>query len=256
MRYSLLGLAIAVGLPLAASPKAYPADLETIRDRGYLIVAVKDNRRPLGFINGEGQLVGLEIDIARRLAAALLGDPSAVELQPVTNRDRLRVVLEDEVDVTIAGVTMTPMRQRLVSFSVPYYLDGTGVVTRNPDIQSVADLSAGAIALLEGSEAVTTVHHLLPEATLVGVSSYRAALTILNNQQADAFAGDVSILAGWVQVYPSYRLLPDVLTAEPLAVVLPKGRQYESLRRSINQALTEWHDTGWLEERADYWGLP
>jgi polar amino acid transport system substrate-binding protein len=50
--------------------------------------------------------------------------------------------------------------------------------------------------------------------------------------------------------------LPEVVTAEPLAVVMPKGTQYDSLRREVNAAVAEWHDNGWLEDQATAWGLP
>jgi polar amino acid transport system substrate-binding protein len=259
MRYPLLGCAIALGVQCAASPfvlSAVAADLETIRDRGYLIVAVKDNRRPLGYRNADDELVGYEIDIARQLAAHLLGDGEAVQLQPVANVDRLPAVLNDEVDLAIAGVAITPQRQRIVQFSLPYYLDGTGFITRRPVIRQAADLTQGAIALLRGSAAVPSVQYLLPTATLLGVNSYQQGQRVLATAQADAFAGDVSVLAGWVQADPSYRLLPEVITAEPLAVVMPKGTQYTSLRREVDGAIATWHETGWLETQATTWGLP
>lgn len=259
MRYPLLGFAMVMGVQMTASPfvlSAHGADLDTIRDRGYLVVAVKDNWRPLGYVDDAGELVGYEIDIARQLALELLGDAEAVQLQPVANQDRIPAVLSDEVDVAIAGVSVTPMRQRIVQFSLPYYLDGTGFVTRLPTIRQLSDLSQGAIALLQGSAAIPAVQYLLPTAGLLGVPSYQRALGALEAGQADAFAGDISVLAGWVQVHPDYHLLPEVITVEPLAVVMPKGTQYDSLRRGVNAAVADWHDTGWLEERATAWGLP
>ncbi|MGL5192033.1 MAG: transporter substrate-binding domain-containing protein, partial [Chroococcales cyanobacterium] len=51
------------------------AELAEIQQRGQLIVAVKDNVRPMGFRAGNGNLQGFEIDIARRLAQELLGSP-------------------------------------------------------------------------------------------------------------------------------------------------------------------------------------
>ncbi|MEM1310469.1 MAG: transporter substrate-binding domain-containing protein, partial [Cyanobacteria bacterium P01_H01_bin.153] len=67
---------------------------------------------------------------------------------------------------------------------------------------------------------------------------------------------DLTVLSGWVQEYPDYRLLPGVLTAEPLAIVMPKGNQYIELRRFVNEEIEEWHADGWLEERTTAWGLP
>jgi len=96
---------------------ASAADLEKIKQRGSLIVAVKENLRPLGFRNTAGNLQGLEIDLAKRLAAEILGNPEAVVLQPVSNRDRLSVITDNKVDLTIARVAATAARSRLVDFS-------------------------------------------------------------------------------------------------------------------------------------------
>ena len=59
-------------------PVSVAADLETIQARGYLVVAVRDGWRPLGYRDESGNLVGLEIDIARQLADVILDDPNAV----------------------------------------------------------------------------------------------------------------------------------------------------------------------------------
>ncbi|HEY9876979.1 MAG TPA: transporter substrate-binding domain-containing protein [Leptolyngbyaceae cyanobacterium] len=256
MRLALLGFGMILGVQFTAPPVAVSADLATIQRRGYLTVAVKDNLQPLGFRDEAGNLVGLEIDIARQLAQALLGSPDAVVLLPVSNPDRLAAVLEDRVDIAIAGISMTPARMRLVSFSVPYYLDGTALISRDANLRELRDVRRAEIAVLDNSDTIATVRYLLPGTALVGVKSYEQALEALESGEADAFAGDVTILTGWVQEYPEYHLLPDLLSAEPLAVVIPKGTQYDDLRNSINRTVNEWHQSGWLEERSTYWGLP
>ncbi|HAJ63808.1 MAG TPA: ABC transporter substrate-binding protein, partial [Cyanobacteria bacterium UBA8543] len=73
---------------------------------------------------------------------------------------------------------------------------------------------------------------------------------------ANAFAADQSVLAGWVQEYPQYRLLPVKLSTEALCIVMPKGLQYTNLQDRVNQAIARWQASGWLAERAAAWGLP
>ncbi|MCS6815146.1 MAG: transporter substrate-binding domain-containing protein, partial [Cyanobacteria bacterium] len=232
------------------------ASLGAITQRGYLAVAVKDNRPPLGFRDPRGNLIGFEIDLARRLAAELIGNAEAVRLVPVTNKERLRVVTHGEVDMAIAAVTATANRARLVSFSTPYYLDGVAILTAKADIQRLADLNKRTIAVLQNSTTIAVIQHTLPTANLMMAASYRAGETLLQSDQADAFAGDASILAGWIQEYPRYRLLPTLLTVEPLCIAMPKGVQHDSLHRRVNQALTRWQDDGWLRQQATSWGLP
>ncbi len=256
MANRLIRFGLLLGILFGVSPVVFSADLTTIEQRGYLIVGVKDNLRPLGFVDEQGILQGLEIDIATRLAEVLLGDVTAVQFRPLANSDRLAAVLNGEVDIAIAGISITPMRQRVVAFSLPYYLDGTGFVTNRANIQDLADLQGGAIAVLKGSEAIPVLQYTLPTARLVPVDSYQAAFNALEMRQVLAFAGDVTVLTGWVQEQPTHHLLPAVLTAEPLAIALPKGTAYDELRNQINQVLQAWHTDAWLEERATHWGLP
>lgn len=256
-----VGGAFGDAMGLMAKP-GIAAELAEIRDRGYLIVAVKDNRPPLGFTDESGALVGFEIDVARRLASDLLGSAEAVRLVPVRNVDRLDAVLEDRVDVAIAAITLTEPRRRLVSFSDPYYLDGTAFVVGPVGasaVQTFQDLRLATVAVLNRSSTVPHVQYLLPGAQLVGVASYAEGQRLLANGLADAFAGDASVLTGWVQpggVLPGYQLLPNVISAEPLAVALPKGSRYDPLQRAVNQSIRQWYADSWLQERSEFWGLP
>lgn len=231
-------------------------ELAEIQRRGKIVVAVKDNTRPLGYLNERGRLTGLEIDIARRLAKDILGDENAVVLQPVTNQDRLKVVLEDRVDIAIARVSDTASRRRIVDLSPYYYLDGTGIITQNVTVANAEELSESKIAVLYGSTTIAIVRNSFPDAQLIGVNSYQEALNLLETKQVRAFAGDLSVLTGWVQEYPQYKLLPERLSGEPLCIVMPKGLQYKELHLAIEKAIANWHKSGWLQKRIEHWGLP
>ncbi|MGI2904131.1 transporter substrate-binding domain-containing protein [Tolypothrix sp. VBCCA 56010] len=235
---------------------ANAAEMPEIQQRGYLKVAVKSNLRPLGFTDVSGKLQGLEIDLAVMLAQDLLGKTDAVKLKPVSNRDRMTVVLNNQVDLTIARVTATSSRARLVSFSVPYYFDGTVLLTKDASAQRLADFARRKIAVLKKSSTIAEVKYYIPTAELVGVNSYEEARSLLEKNTADAFAADASVLSGWVQQYPEYRLLSTKLSTQPLSVVMPKGLQYDELRQRVNEAIARYIAKGWLAERIKYWGLP
>jgi polar amino acid transport system substrate-binding protein len=253
---SLLVSVALLGVSSAKLPQSQAAELEEIVQRGYLTVAVKDNLRPLGFIESNGGFAGLEIDLAHQLAQELLGNSEAIALQPVSNEQRIPVLLNGQVDLVIARVTATDSRSRLVDFSAPYYLDGTAMVTRTATMQHLSDLSRQKIAVLNGSTTIAVIRSLLPAATLVGVDSYQEALIALESGRAIAFAADASILSGWVQEHTQYHLMPALLSTEALCVVLPKGNQYTDLRQRVNEAIDRLQQNGWLEERISYWGLP
>ncbi len=259
MQHQIFSLAFAVGLigaHLFAPLLARGAELPEIKQRGYLIVAVKENLRPLGFRDPQGKLQGLEIDIAQRLAQELLGQLEAVKLQPVANQERIPLVLAQQVDLAIARVTATSSRDRLVELSIPYYFDGTALVTKNPALQKLRDVTRVKIAVLKGSNTIAIIRSVLPQAQLVGVDSYAQGQTFLETGKAEVMAADASVLSGWVQEYPEYHILPSLLSTEALCVVMPKGLQYTQLHQEVNQAIARWRKEGWLQERAAYWGLP
>ncbi|MEL4894346.1 transporter substrate-binding domain-containing protein [Crocosphaera sp. Alani8] len=253
-----LALIITLGVFFSPSNNSLvtAASLEEIQQRGKLIVAVKDNIRPLGFRDEKNTLQGLEIDLAKQLAKDILGDPQALVLQPVSNQERLQKVMAGEVDIAIARVTINTPRRRLVSFSPYYYLDGTGIITNNATVRALDHLSQSKIAVLNRSSTISVIRAELPQAQLVGVDSYQEALTLLEAEQVVAFAGDNSVLTGWVQQYPQYYRLPIRLSGEALGVVMPKGLQYASLQSRINQTIGRWKASGWLAKRLEYWGLP
>ena len=134
-------LFLAIALFFFSYVPAYAAEWSEILRRGKLIVAVKDNLRPLGYNDSKGNLQGLEIDIARRLAEELLGSADALVLVPVSNQNRLQVVIDDRVDMAIAGVTLTSSRSRVVEFSPYYYMDATGIISKNSNLQQIQRLS-------------------------------------------------------------------------------------------------------------------
>jgi polar amino acid transport system substrate-binding protein len=247
---SLIGL-------LNPHPSLARTGLSAIQSRGKLIVGVKENLPPLGFRDSQNQLQGLEIEIARQLAVELLGDASAVEFKPLLNQDRLQALFDGEVDLLVARLTTTDARLRLVDFSDPYYVDGAAFLTRadQSDLR-LGDLQPQTVAVLNGSDTISTVRALLPQVQLRGVDSYQAGESLLASGAVTAFAADASLLTGLAQENPGYRLLPTLISAEPLAIATPKGKQQQDLRQQVSQAVKRWRTNGWLAQQIGRWGLP
>ncbi len=247
------------GLLLIASignaQTAQAGTLKEIQQRKKLIVAVKDNLPLLGFRDEKGNLQGLEIDIARKLATEIFGNAESVQLLPVANQDRLKVAIEGNVDLTIARVTATATRSRVVDFSRYYYLDGTGIVTKQANITKNSELVGKKIAVLNNSTTIATLQYIIPKAQLVGVNSYQQAQELLKTDKVVAVAADRSLLIGWRKTDPSYHLLPDRLSTEALGIVIPKGMQYDPLRQLVDRSIQQWQADGWLQGRIKYWGL-
>lgn len=253
-RFTSLFFVLTLTLGMCQST-AEAGTLKEIQQRRKLVVAVKDNVPLLGFRDQNGNLQGLEIDIARQLAVEIFGNVDAVELVPVVNQDRLKVVLSGNVDIAIARVTVTADRLRVVDFSRTYYRDGTVIITKQAQIVKNSDLIGKKVAVLNLSSTIGSLEYIIPKAQLVGVDSYQQAQDLLASGKVVAVAADRTILAGWAKNEPSYRLLPNKLSTELLGIVIPKGIQYDSLHQLIDKSIERWQINGWLQERISYWGL-
>lgn len=239
-----------------SAPPVFAADLETIKARGHLVVGVREHWRPLAFRTPEGELAGLEVDLARELSQTIFNTPETVVLKPLSHQERIPALLADDVDLIIAGLTVTTGRRRLVHFSLPYYLDGAGLLVADPAWQRASQLQGATLGVLQGSSTLATLRYHLPGANLLPLATYPEGFAALAGGQIDALAADLSVLVGWQQQQQGYRLLPDQLSVEPLAIALPKGQQFQSLHRLVNQTLDDWYNSGWLAQRIEFWGLP
>lgn len=248
----IVSIAFLVSLPV----KVYSAEWQEIIKRGELVIGVKDNLRPLGYRDSEGNLQGFEIDVARRLALELLGDENALQLIPLTNQERIQKVADIDIDLAIASVTVNSSRQRIVDFSDFYYLDGTGIIVKKGQINLNLRNFNGKIGVIGNSRAIAQIKYSLPNVQLKEISSYQQGLKSIESGEIQGFAGDITILTGWIQENPDYQLLTTVFGGYPLAIALPKGRQYQELRDKVNEVVRKLKQEGWLEERAKYWDLP
>lgn len=243
-----------IGL-LHADPGMTRGSSLRLNSQGKLTIGIKDNLRPLGFRDSQGELQGMEIEIARQLGVELLGDAAAVELKPLLNQDRLDALFNGEVDLLVARLSATDARLRLVDFSRPYYIDGAAFLTRNAE-RRLGELRQQTVAVLNGSDTIATVRSLLPDLRLRGVDSYVEAEKLLAAGEVEAFAADAAVLTGIAQENPNYRLIPTLISAEVLGIATPKGLQHQALRQQVNQAVERWQTNGWLKQQIDQWGLP
>ncbi len=250
----VISLTIGLSYGLVKSvPESLAADWQTIQKRGRLVVGIKSNLPPLSSKNSTGDLEGLEIDIARELAKELLGSETAIELVPVSNRDRLSALAQDRVDLVVAQLTVTQNRARLVDFTLPYYKDGTGLIAKQGT--TLSQLQQAKIAVLKGSDTIATLQYFLPKATLVGVDSYSEGLAALQAGQVDAFAGDGIATLTWRREHPEFAQVGGKISSKNLAIALPRGLQYEELRRQVSTTVEKWRKNGWLQQRLKFWGL-
>lgn len=225
--------------------------IDKIQKRGKLLIGIKDNLPPLGFRDRNGNLSGLEIDIARELAKEL---NLPIELVPLKNRDRLSALQNNQVDLAIAQITITNNRSRLVDFSLPYYTDSTIAIAQR-DFTTQELRQPVAIAVLKNSAAIAVIQSQFPKAAIIGASSYQDGLDALQSGKVKAFVGDRSSLTQWLTEHPDYVIVGQPLAVHSLAIALPRGLQHLDFRDRVFAVVEKWRKNGWLTDRVKYWGL-
>lgn len=228
--------------------------LDKIKERQKLIVGVKYDSRPFGFL-GENNLVeGYDIDVARALAKYILGNPNAVEFKQVTSSNRIFMLTSDAVDMVIATMTINPKRLEVVDFSQPYYMAGQAImIPQGSSIRTIKDLNDKKVIIVLGSTAEQNIRMLAPSATIQGFRTYNDAFSALKAGRGNAFTTDDSILYGLLATDKSFKILPERYTKEPYGIALKKGEQSESLRLTINDALEYMEKSGEMRQIRQKW---
>lgn len=216
---------------------AMPDTYETIKKRGHVIVGVKTDTKPFGYIK-DNEIIGLDIDLAKTIAKALLQDETKLKLVSVTPSDRLIKLTTGEVDMIIATMTVTPQRMDLIDFSHSYFIAGQTVMTRSEsNIVALSDLANKNIGVIFGTTAEKNLRVLLPTAKILGYKTYSDAYESLNNGTIEAITADDTILRNYALNNKSVRVLPKRYSKEPYAIGVRKGSENKILLEKINYTL-------------------
>lgn len=196
-----LGGAAALFAPrIANAQTAGRSKLQTIKDRGKLIVGTGSTNPPWHFEDASGQLTGMDIDLARLLAKSLFDDPTKVEFVLQGSDARIPSLITDKVDIVVQWMTVTPGRAQQVDFTIPYYREGVGLMmlARGGRFSTFDQVkAAGADAKIGGMQNVFLeewIHKALPQAKVDAFESPDAALQALNARRVDAYMADQSAM--------------------------------------------------------------
>ena len=230
--------------------------LSQIKNRGQLIVGVKTDTPPFGYINKEKQNIGFDIDLAKYLTKKLLGDESKLILVPVDTSNRIKKLSSNEVDMVIATMSVTPQRQILLDFSVPYHTAGQAMMVRaNSKITSLMELSGKKAIIVFGSTVERSIHQTIPNVTVIGYKNYPDAVAALKAGVGDAMIADDTILLGFAMNDNSLKMIPKKYTKEPYAVAFRKGEESERLIDFVDMELKELINRGKIKKMKAKWGI-
>ena len=229
MQRTIFSVRVAVSLLLGAltlflSPQAHAGVLKAAKERGTLLVGVREDFPPLGYLDVAGKNTGFEVDLARYLSRQLLGDEGAFQLVPVHAGDRLTALISGSADLLIAAVTATEDRASVLAFSDPYFLSGTLLlVPRNSSIQDLPDVKGKRVAVLAGSIQEGSLEPVFPEAIRVKFWRASEAVAALRAGRVDAFAEDDVLVVALARQYPELAVVGKPFHPHPYAIAMPKG---------------------------------
>ena len=239
----LFMIACAGDAALAQSPEGR---LKQIGETKVVRLAYRSDANPFSFVNAKGEPDGYTIDVCKFVVQSLeqqLNRKLAITWVPVDTQNRIDAVANGAADMECGSTTASFERMARVDFSSFIFMENTGLIVRTSSkIFSVGDLGGKKIAVIAGTtnEAalVKELQRRQLQTLLVRVKDRREGMAGLESGAFDGFASDKLLLIGAQSADASaYKMLPENLSYEPYAIVLPRGDW--AFRLAINKGLSQ-----------------
>jgi polar amino acid transport system substrate-binding protein len=254
----LMGLLALVFLASCATTAREPAAqgaMARIRAKRVLVVGTAASMPPLNMTTKRGEIIGLDIDLARTMAEAL---DVKLRLAAIPFAELLPALEAGRIDVIISGMTITPERSRRAAFVGPYFVSGKSFLSKATNLASVKgpselDHPGVRLAALRDSTSQAFVEQNMPRARLVLIKTYDEGIEMVTRDQADAMIADFPVCVFSVFRYPDrgFYALVDPFTQEPLGIALPRrDPEFETWAR---QWLQDLESSGALARMRDRW---
>ncbi len=190
-----------------------------------LVVGTAASRPPLNMTMKDGQITGLEADLARFVAAGL---GVKLTLKPIQFSNLISALESGQVDMILSGMTITPERNLKVAFVGPYFVSGKSLLTKRVNVESMDEPSKvnnadKVLVALKGSTSQTFAEKVFPKAKLLLTDDYDQAIAMVREGKAQAMVADMPICQVTVYRYPEAELdtLKNSISYEPLGIAIP-----------------------------------
>ena len=207
--------------------------LDTVRSRGHLICASNNGLPGFGYLNPDtGNTVGFDIDLCRAVAAAVLGNPDAVEFRPTGAAERGSTMQSGEVDMMSRNTTWTTSRNaQWGNFAPTMFYDGQGfIVPTALGVSYVLELDDATVCVQQGTTTELNLLDFVNQNNLhIHVSTFpdnTSANEAYLAGHCDALTADRSELVSTrtgLQNPDAHVILPGTISEEPLGPVVPHG---------------------------------
>jgi general L-amino acid transport system substrate-binding protein len=229
-----LAAAVAALSALMAAPAHAGKTLDNIKAKGQVVCGVNTGLAGFAAADSAGKWSGLDVDVCRALAAAVLSDPEKVKYVPLNAQQRFTALQSGEVDILSRNTTFTLTRDASLGLSstVTNYYDGQGfMVTAKSKIKSAKQLKGQTVCVQSGT---TTEKNLTDYSKANGLNIKPVVFEKLEAAENAYFTGrcvsyttDASGLSSTrskVAKDPKdHVILPDLISKEPLGPMVRRG---------------------------------
>ncbi len=234
---------------------ATASTLEQVQQRGSLSCGVSTGLAGFSQKNADGSWSGLDVDMCRAVAAAVLGDAEAVQYKPLTAKERFTALASGEIDMLSRNTTWTHTRDTSlgINFAGTNYYDGASfMVSKDLGVSSALELDGANACIQAGTSTELAIADYFRENGM----SYKAVTFDTSDQtrqgfesgRCDFLTSDGSQLAALrigLQDPAGAVILPEVISKEPLGPVVRQGddQWFNIVKWSLN-AMIEAEEQG------------
>jgi general L-amino acid transport system substrate-binding protein len=255
-------VAVAAVALIAIAGVAVAGTLDEVRARGVLIAGVNGGVYGFSMPDEKGVWKGLDVDTARAVAVAVLGDSNKVKFTALTAVQRLPALQSKEIDVLCRNTTQTLTRETVngLNFCHVNYYDGQGfLVPKKLGVKSAKELGGATVCVLPGTTTEMNAADFFRSNNLewkpVVIEQTAELSKAFFAGRCDCLTSDASQLAAHRSVAPNpddYVLLPEIISKEPLAPVVRHGddQWYDIVNWTV-MALLEAEEMGITSQNVD-----
>ena len=220
----IVPLAIALGVALPAMAQDLPPVPEAVKKQGLLKAGIKCDYPPDGYLDAQGKNKGVEVDLARQIAAYAFGSPDKIEMTCVTAANRIPSLQGGKIDLIVATLGVSAERAQVIDFSDNYAWGASDVlIAKDSPIKSLKELGGKTVIVMKGAWQIGWFEKNVPTANLLKLDGVSDGLTALLQKRADAFAHDFAVLQPIATKNTQIKLLAEPYQLGFRAVGVRKG---------------------------------
>ena len=226
-----------------------------IMKSGKITVGVKADTKPWGFLNTDGNLIGMEVDMAQEVA-----DTMGVELElvGVQSSNRMQFLEQGKVDLMIATMSDRLDRRKIVGVAQPnYYSSGTNVMAPKAlKFTNWEQLKGRPVCGKQGAFYNKVIEKKYG-AKVVAFTGNAEAKQALRDKKCVAWVYDDSVIAADLLSgnFEDFEMPFKTEDDNPWALAVPLEEQSSIFGRFMSGMQYNWHQSGRLLELETNWGI-